>query len=282
MATAGWHTASGIIPTSSTAFGLMGILNITPDSFYDGGSFQTRELALARMDELLEGGADIVDVGAESTRPGAGKLNPEEELDRLLPLVTSIRETFPDLIISVDTRNGVTARICLENGMNIINDVSGLRHDPSLLETLAYYQPGYVLTHSKGDPETMQNCPSYKNVVDEIMGFFETRMSMLVRAGLPENRIALDPGIGFAKSIEHNLEIFKNLDQFLKFHRPLLIGLSMKSFFGHLLGHSLHERLIDTSVASVLAWSKGVFWHRVHHVRETRDALFLAEAFSNA
>lgn len=282
MKTPVWKARSGLVRTRARHFGLMGILNVTPDSFYDGGSNITEREWIAKAGELWRGGADLLDIGAESTRPGADAVPPEMELARLLPAVESIRKEIPQAVISIDTRNSSTARASLLAGADVINDVSAMRHDPSLLEVLAQYQPGYVLTHSQGEPKNMQSSPRYDNIVDEISSFFELGMSLLVRAGFPEDHIVLDPGIGFGKKLDHNLEILKKLEHFLTLGRPLLIGLSMKSLFADLLGHGLKDRACDTVVATVLCWEKGVFWHRVHKVDQARDALRLACVINSA
>lgn len=272
-----WHDVFGQPIPAACSFGLMGIINVSPDSFHEhcGGAAE----AASRAATLLAEGADIIDIGAESTRPGAKPVSPAEECARLLPALKKIRETCPDAPVSVDTRNARTARLALENGCAIINDVSACRHDPELLEILAQFRPGYVLMHAKGQPETMQNCPEYDDAVCELLAFFEYWLKRLTNAGLPENRIALDPGVGFGKKLEHNLAILAHIGEFLRFGRPLLVGVSMKSMFGELQGS--YDRGEATAVASALLFAKGVAWHRAHEIGRVRRALLLAQALQS-
>lgn len=273
-----WAGSNGKIIESHKAFGIMGIINVTPDSFYDGANFANPDVALAHGRALLARGADILDIGAESTRPGAAAVEPGEEWRRLEPVLKGFAYLMPGCQISVDTRNAATAARALGIGAPIVNDVSGLAHDPAMLDVLAQYKPGYVLTHSKGDPQTMQDCPDYDDVVEEIKKFFEYSLNKLIKNGLPENRIALDPGIGFGKTLEHNLEILRRMGEFLIFGRPLLAGVSMKSFLGKLLGLPVQDRGEATAIISALLYQKGVKWHRVHDVISNKMALELADA----
>lgn len=273
-----WQSAIGLIQSASPAFGIMGILNISSDSFYDGGTIRGADDLLVKVSALLNAGADIIDIGAESTRPGAKALATDIELALLLPALSLIREHFPHVQVSIDSRKALPAAKCLELGADIINDVSGLQFDPFLLDVLSEWRPAYVLTHSQALPENMQKCPKYKDIISEICFFFEDALKRLENAGLSREHVALDPGIGFGKTLGHNLEILRNLERFLEFGRPLLLGLSMKSFFGQLLGHDLSNRLMDTALASALCWNKGVFWHRVHDPASVRDALRLTSA----
>lgn len=277
-----WESAHGLIRSTSPQFGLMGILNLTPDSFYDGGKIKNETDILNSVNKLIISGADVIDLGAESTRPGARALSSEHEIKRLTPALKCIRKNYPDIQISIDTRKASVAIKSLELGAQIINDVSGLQYDPELIDVLADFCPAYVLTHSRGLPEFMQDCPKYDNIIDELYSFFETGLEKLDKAGLPRSHVLLDPGIGFGKSLAHNLEIIRKLKCFSKLGRPLLIGLSMKSIFKNLLAHELNERSCDTAVASALCWDKGVFWHRVHEVKKVRDALLCAAAFSSS
>ncbi|MBQ7738459.1 MAG: dihydropteroate synthase [Desulfovibrionaceae bacterium] len=258
-------------------YGLMGIVNLTADSFYT--SSRTQESAINLALEHLDQGADVLDLGAESTRPYAKPLTSEDELSRLLPVINELKASVPEAILSVDTYHAATAAKVLSLGVSIINDISACRFDPDLLDVLVQYKPGYVLMHSQGRPKDMQDKPSYNDVVYEVQTFFEQHLNMLVKAGLPEEHILLDPGIGFGKLLEHNMAILKHISAFKIFKRPLLIGLSMKSMFGDLLGLKLHERGQATSVASALLFDRGVFWHRVHDVGKTAEALKLAQAF---
>lgn len=262
-------------------FFVVGILNATPDSFYDGGLSACSGDAVANGLGLVEQGADMVDVGGESTRPFSAPISAEEELARVLPVVRGILAARPDAVLSVDTTKAVVAKACLEAGAVVVNDVSAMDADPGLLDVVLEFQSGYVLMHSQGSPRSMQIEPRYdKNVVDEIRHFFEVRMNRLVRAGLPENRIVLDPGIGFGKTLDHNLEILRRIHEFQELGRPVYMGLSNKSLWRGLLGREGRERNAATLAATVALLGKGVRIHRVHEVRETRDALIVARALA--
>lgn len=251
----------------------MGIVNITPDSFFDGGKFTAEHEALGRARKMLEEGADIIDIGAESTRPGSGQISAAEERNRLLAPLEAIRRQFPAAVISLDTWRGETAAFFLERGVEIINDISGL-HDPAMGPVLGEFRPGYVLTFNIAPFKA--SSPVYDNVGDRAKAWFHDRLAELVRAGLPEENIVLDPGIGFGKNLAQNLALLKNLGEFLEFGRPLLVGISMKSWLGNLLDLPLTERSRATATASALLWQKGAFWHRVHEVKSAREALELA------
>lgn len=271
-----WYLSDGSKLLPKCPFGLMGIVNLTPDSFYDGGKNLVDGSYLSLVGEMISVGADIIDLGAESTRPGAAPISSASEQDRLLPALDILSKSYPDAIFSIDTYHASTAALAMENGAHIINDISACSYDPALVDVLAQYKPGYVLMHSQGRPSYMQNNPRYENIIDDMMFFFEEKLSNLFRSGLPENRIVLDPGIGFGKNLAHNLSIFQNMDQFKKFGRPILLGLSMKSFFGQLMGLPLEKRGPVTMIAMALMWEKGVFWHRVHDIEEAGKALALA------
>lgn len=271
-----WHELGGRPVPMADGFGLMGIVNITPDSFFDGGICTVPDAAVERAKKLFSEGAAVIDIGAESTRPGARPVSRQEEWSRLAPCIGRIRQAVPEAAISVDTRNASTAALMLEAGCTIVNDVSASRHDPAMLEILAEYKPGYVLMHSQGEPETMQGSTAYEDVLDEVKAFFGYWLDRLVRAGLPEDRIALDPGIGFGKKPDHNLALLRHMDDFLQFGRPLMAGVSMKSLFGDLLGLELSQRGEATATLSAILLAKGVAWHRVHDVARVRSALALA------
>ncbi len=261
-------------------FFVVGILNATPDSFYDGGlSAQTGE-AVANGLRLVDLGADMVDVGGESTRPFSVPVSAAEEVARVLPVVRGILAARPDAVLSVDTTKAEVAEACLEAGALVVNDVSAMDVDPGLLDVVIGFQPGYVLMHSQGSPRTMQVEPRYDDVVDEVRHFFEIRMNRLVRAGLPENRIVLDPGIGFGKTLDHNLEILRRVHEFQDLGRPIYMGLSNKSLWRGLLGREGRERNAATLAATVVLYGRGVRIHRVHEVREIRDALVVARTLT--
>jgi dihydropteroate synthase len=258
----------------------MGIVNITPDSFYDGGAHERPESAVRHGLRLLEQGARILDLGAQSSRPGAQELAPEQEQARLLPVLRGLREdpAGREAAVSIDTYRASTARLALEAGADIINDISACAFDPELLAVLVEYAPGYVLMHCRGRPADMQENPRYENVVDEVVHFFEKEMTRLCGAGLAEESIVLDPGIGFGKRLEDNTALLRGIPRLRGLGRPLLAGLSMKSLFGDLLGLAPERRGPATQVATALLAVKGVALHRVHDVAGALDALRLAQA----
>ncbi|MCR5814390.1 MAG: dihydropteroate synthase [Desulfovibrio sp.] len=254
----------------------MGIVNCTDDSFYAQTRTPRPRQAIRRALDLIAQGAHILDLGAESSRPYAQALNPADERARLLPVLTSLKNR--GAFLSVDTWHAKTAAMALDCGCSIINDISAARWDPELLDVLVSWKPGYVLMHSGGRPWEMQDNPVYSDVVDEELRFFSEQMNRLVRAGLPEERIVLDLGIGFGKNLSHNLALLRAAPRFLSFGRPLLVGLSMKSLFQKLFGLATQDRVLPTQVACALLLERGVFWHRVHHVAETRRTLLLTLA----
>jgi dihydropteroate synthase len=218
---------------------------------------------------LLEEGADILDIGGESSRPGAHGVTEEEEIRRVIPLVREIKKTFPQAVVSLDTRRAAVARQGLDLGVDIINDISAGRYDDEMLALLGRYSASLVLMHMQGEPGTMQNSPRYENVVDEIGDFFEQRIKSCLESGIERHRLILDPGIGFGKTKEHNFEILAHLSRWRKLGAPLLIGLSMKS----LLGGEVADRLPGSLALNLWSVLQGAKIVRVHHVRETRAAL---------
>lgn len=273
-----WRVLGGRALPASAPFGIMGIVNVTPDSFFDGGEHMQVEQAVAHALRLRDEGADMLDLGAESSRPGARSLSADEELRRLLPVLCRLRAVASGVCISVDTYHAATADAVLRCGASVINDISGCVYDPALLDVLVQHRPGYVLMHRQGRPATMQNAPRYDDVRRDVMEFFDQMLNRLVRAGLPEDRIVLDPGIGFGKTLEHNLTLLAHAEEWLTFGRPVLMGLSMKSLFGDLLGLPVARRGAVTQTATALLWQKGIFWHRVHDVAAARQGLTLAAA----
>ncbi|NJB67453.1 dihydropteroate synthase [Desulfobaculum xiamenense] len=276
-----WNVSGGRV-LGPAPFFVVGIVNVTPDSFYDGGAHATPEAGVAHGLKLIEDGAHILDVGGESTRPTAERVGTGEELRRVVPVVRElarhIREKELDTVVSVDTYKAATAAAALEAGAVIVNDVSGCRYDPELIDVLAQYQPGYVLMHCQGVPGSMQNEPSYVDVVDEIMDFFDQRLRTLTRAGVPEENIVLDPGVGFGKTLEHNLEILRNIEIFGRFGLPVYVGLSNKSLWGALLGLETDQRQNATQVGTALLASRGVQIHRVHEVAMTVQTMRIVQA----
>ena len=275
---ADWHILGGRALKTPSPFGVMGIVNLTPDSFYDGGQHDSPAPGIRHALALRDQGADILDLGAESSRPGAAELSPQQETARLLPVLAGLRRKAPATVVSVDTYHAETAATVLQLGVSIINDISACSFDPALLDVLVQYKPGYVLMHSQGRPKTMQQNPSYSDVRREVREFFEREMSRLVRAGLPEDRIVLDPGIGFGKTLEHNLTLLAHPEDWLDLGRPVLMALSMKSVFGGLLGLPPYQRGLATATATAMLRSKGIFWHRVHDVAAARQAMTVALA----
>jgi dihydropteroate synthase len=258
---------------------IMGILNVTPDSFSDGGSHDGVDASLAHALLMIADGADIIDVGGESTRPGAAEIPVDEELRRVLPVIAAIRRES-DIPISVDTRHSEVARAAMEVGAGIINDVSALRHDPRMAATAAAANVPVILMHMQGTPANMQRQPSYKNVTEEVILFFEERLAFCRVQGI--TRVVVDPGIGFGKSLDHNLQLLRELRTFAPLECPVLVGTSRKSFIGALTGAEVGDRLSGSIASGLLAWQQGAGILRVHDVRAMRDALRVAEAITGA
>ncbi|NPA39605.1 MAG: dihydropteroate synthase [Thermodesulfobacteria bacterium] len=251
----------------------MGILNVTPDSFSDGGKFLSLESAVLQAKKLLEDGADIIDVGGESTRPFSDRVPLEEELKRVIPVIKAIRENFPGAIISVDTYKAKVAEEAIKAGADIVNDISALRFDPSMLDVVKEAKVPVVIMHMKGEPKTMQLNPEYEDVVKEVHDFLRERIEFLVEKGIEFDKIIVDPGIGFGKKFEHNIKLIKNIDFFLKLNRPILLGHSRKTFIGELIQREPHQRDGGTVGVSLFAALKGVHILRVHEVRLNKDAI---------
>lgn len=274
-----WRLGRGRVLDCRNAL-VVGIVNVTPDSFYDGGRHPDTATAVAHGVRLAGEGADMLDVGGESTRPGAPELPLADEVARVVPVVRELAAALPGVPLSVDTYKADCAAAALEAGAVVINDISACAFDPALVDVLVAEKPGYVLMHGQGRPETMQHDPRYDDVVEDILAFFEDRLTGLVRAGLPEDRVVLDPGIGFGKRVEHNVAILRHLDRFLVLGRPLYLGLSNKALFGALLDLPVGERGAATAVASALAAGRGARIHRVHDVAGVRQALRLAASLA--
>jgi dihydropteroate synthase len=250
---------------------VMGILNITSDSFYDGGKYQTESKIIKRVDEMLENGADIIDIGAVSTRPNAKIVDLNEEIKKLLPVLELILKRFPDIIISVDTYRSEVARQSIEYGASIINDISGGMIDKNMFDTIAELKCPYILSHIQGTPETMQINPYYENIISEMIAYFSKKIDYLRNKGV--NDIIIDPGFGFGKTIEHNYEILKNLKYFNFFQLPIMIGVSRKYMIYKLLNQTSQEALNGTSVVNILGLISGVSILRVHDVKEAKDVI---------
>jgi dihydropteroate synthase len=257
---------------------IMGIVNVTPDSFSDGGVFDDDIAAIAHGRRLIAEGAEIIDVGGESTRPGAAPVPPEAELDRVIPVIEGIAGLNLPVQISIDTMKLHVAERALDAGASYVNDVTAFRHDPDLAGLVADRGADCCLMHMLGEPRTMQDDPRYDDVVEDVKAFLEERMNAAIRAGVKEERIQLDPGIGFGKTLEHNLELLRRLDELVALGRPLVIGTSRKSFLGRLTGRDVTERVHATAATSVIAFERGATVFRVHDVAATRDALAVAAA----
>jgi dihydropteroate synthase len=254
---------------------LMGVVNVTPDSFSDGGRYLDADTAIAHGVELVRDGAEILDVGGESTRPGAEPVGAGEELRRVEPVVAGLAGVAT---VSIDTSKAAVAEAAIDAGAGIVNDVTALRGDAKMAGLCAERGVGVVLMHMPGDPRTMQDEPAYGDVVDEIKSFLGERVEAAVAAGIAEERIWLDPGIGFGKTVEHNLELLRRLAELRELGRPLVIGTSRKSFIGKIDGSEVDERLGGSVASSVLAAAEGADVLRVHDVAETAQAVRVAEA----
>jgi dihydropteroate synthase len=257
---------------------VMGILNTTPDSFSDGGSFLDPQAAVEHGLRLAAEGADILDIGGESTRPGAEPVSAEEELRRTLPVVRALREKT-NALLSIDTSKSAVARAALEAGADIINDVTGLRGDPAMAALAAETGAGVVVMHMQGEPRTMQASPQYADVVREVGEFFRHSLGRAIASGIDPMSIALDPGIGFGKAQEHNLSLVRGLAAFLEFGRPLLVGASRKSFLGWIAGTpAMEDRFWPGVALTSLCRERGAKIFRVHDAKPHREALRMTEA----
>jgi dihydropteroate synthase len=255
---------------------VMGVVNVTPDSFSDGGEFLDPDAAIAHGRQLVADGAHILDIGGESTRPGAQPVDVDEEVRRVLPVVEGLADT--DAEISIDTTKTEVARHALDAGASIVNDVSAFRFDPALAELVAGADIDCCVMHMLGEPRTMQDDPRYDDVVSDVKAFLEERIAFAVAAGVREERIWVDPGIGFGKTLEHNLELLRRLDEIVALGRPVVIGTSRKSFLGRITGKGEKERIPGTIATNVLALERGARVFRVHDVAEVAQALTVAAA----
>ncbi|MFL5894800.1 MAG: dihydropteroate synthase [Thermoleophilaceae bacterium] len=255
---------------------VMGIVNVTPDSFSDGGLFLDPDAAIDHGERLAGEGAAILDVGGESTRPGAEPVAADRELERVLPVVAGLAAT--GATISIDTTKAAVAQQALTNGATIVNDVSALRFDPDLAGVAADANATTVLMHMLGDPRTMQDDPRYDDVVSDVKAFLEERLAFATAEGVAEERVWLDPGIGFGKTVEHNLTLIDRLDEIAAIGRPVVFGASRKSFLGKLTGRRVDERVAGTIAVNLIAFERGARIFRVHDVAPTVDALAVAAA----
>ena len=258
---------------------VMGILNATPDSFSDGGQFKTPKDAIAQAELMIKSGADLIDIGGESTRPGAEPVELQEELDRVLPVIEALKDCGVPL--SIDTYKAQTMRSALGAGVDCVNDIWALRQEGAVDAVLESKDCGIVLMHMQRDPQTMQFNPEYHDVLAQVMQFLKERAELLIAKGVEKNRIAIDPGFGFGKSLEHNLSMLKHFDQFSQLGYSVLAGISRKSMLGKLTGKDTHERLAPSVAAAIMAADRGARIVRVHDVPETVDALKLWEAIAS-
>lgn len=258
----------------------MGVLNVTPDSFSDGNLFYGREAAVEHGIRLAAEGADIIDIGGESSRPGSDPISAQEELMRVVPVVSELKEKT-DSLLSIDTTKAEVARRALEAGADIINDISAFRFDPEMLPLACEKKVPSILMHMLGTPKSMQDNPSYKNLWKEINAFFSGRITAALESGLEREKIILDPGVGFGKNLEDNLSLIRDLKNLEIFGRPILIGLSRKSFIGKILAAPPQDRLEGSLAGAVLSVCNGAHILRVHDVAATRKAVFVAEAILN-
>lgn len=258
---------------------VMGVINITPDSFYGSSRYRHPLDAIKQAEKMLREGATILDMGAASSRPGAAIIEPGMEQERLLPALKAVKKQFPEAIISIDTYHSSTARIAIETGAHIINDISAGRIDSNMFATVAELQVPYVIMHMQGLPSSMQENPKYKNLLKEVAYFFAERINCLKRLGLHD--IIIDPGFGFGKTLEHNYQLLANIDFFAITGLPILAGLSRKSMINKVLGTSPEEALNGTCVLNTIALERGADILRVHDVKEAVEAIKLINFFNN-
>lgn len=251
---------------------VMGIVNVTPDSFSDGGEFLATDAAVEHALQLAEDGADILDIGGESSRPGSDPVSQDEELRRVVGVISKLRSQT-DRLISIDTTKAAVARQSLAAGADIVNDISGLTFEPEIVDVCAETDCGVICMHILGTPQTMQNEPTYDDVVSEVCGFLSERLTHLESRGIARHRIVTDPGIGFGKTAQHNVELLSNIAKLRSLGRPVLIGHSRKRFLSKVLGRPVEERLAGTLGVAIAAASQSADIIRVHDVRETKDAL---------
>ncbi len=261
---------------------VMGILNVTPDSFSDGGKFSRIDFALAQVEKMIADGAVIIDIGGESTRPGAKDVSEKDELERVIPVLKAIKKRF-DTIVSIDTSKAVVMSEAITHGAGIINDVRALQNDDCLKVLAQDQSVAICLMHMQGLPRTMQQAPQYNDLIKDIIQFFQQRISACTESGIKKSRLILDPGFGFGKSLEQNYNLLANMSKFQSLDLPLLAGLSRKSMIGNLLNREVNERLAGSLATAVIAAQQGAKIIRVHDVKETVDTLkILQETILNA
>lgn len=260
----------------SGQWAIMGILNATPDSFSDGGRFNQLDNALKHALQMQQDGAEIIDIGGESTRPGALPVSAEEEIERVIPVIEKIRQ-HSDVAISIDTSKPQVMQAAIEAGIGMVNDVNAL-HAEGAVELCVKHQITVCLMHKQGDPSNMQDRPHYANAVEEIKQYLIKRANVCIESGMSAEKICIDPGFGFGKTLENNLSLLRDMQQFCALDYPVLVGVSRKSMFGMLLDRGIEDRLVASTSAVVIAYQKGARFFRVHDVAETCDALKLCAA----
>lgn len=271
-----WQCCDLFLPLWKKTF-IMGILNVTPDSFSDGGQYANIQRAVARALEMAEQGADIIDIGGESTRPGAEKVSEADELDRVVPVIEALSEQL-NIPISVDTYKSRVAERALKAGAKIVNDISGLRFDKKMAQVIALKGAGIVLMHIKGEPRNMQQNPHYDDVMNEIVQYLEESKKIAFKEGISNRQIVVDPGIGFGKRLQDNFTIIRELDKLFVLSNPILVGPSRKSFIGQVLNLPVDERLEGTSAAVALSIQNGAQIVRVHDIREIKRVVEMTDA----
>ncbi len=259
---------------------IMGILNVSPESFYDGGNYTSEKEWLTQTERMMLEGAEFIDVGGMSSRPGAQPISEAEELNRIIPVIQSIKKIFPDLIISVDTFRSSVATAAIGEGASIVNDISAARFDERLLDVVREHQIPYVLMHMQGTPADMQQHPVYENILHDLSGFFVEKLNLLKQKGIHD--VILDPGFGFGKTVEHNYNLLKNLGDLRIFGLPLMVGISRKSMICKVLKVNPEKALNGTTALHSLALLKGADILRVHDVREAKEVINLMQYYKNA
>ena len=260
---------------------VMGIVNVTPDSFSDGGKFFSPEVAISHASKLITQGADIIDIGGESTRPGAEQVSESEEIKRVIPVIEKIRTDNPTILISIDTTKASVAKYAVEAGADIINDVSGLSFDNNMTGIVESLNVPIVIMHMKGNPQNMQLNPKYKDIVNEILDFFKTKIKIAIQSGINRSMIILDPGIGFGKTVDHNFELLSRLNEFNVLELPIMIGPSRKSFIGITLDLPPEDRVEGTAAAVSAGVMNGASIVRVHDVKSMKRVVRIIEKVRN-
>ena len=261
---------------------VMGILNVTPDSFSDGGLFYNTDEAVSHALQLIENGIDIIDIGGESTRPGAKKISEEEEIQRIIPVVKQIRELSPEIIISIDTTKSMVAQKAIQSGANIINDISGFSFDNKMIDVIRESKVPVIIMHMQEDPSNMQNKPVYDDLIIDISSFFKSKIKLATDAGIKKKQIILDPGIGFGKTVGDNFQLINQLNEFCKLGFPVMIGPSRKSFIGTTLNLPVDDRLEGTAAAVAVGVMNGARIVRVHDVKEIKRVVTIVEKIRTA